>query len=509
MEAYQRKIGILLSYTLTFVNVIVGFIYIPLLIGHLGQNEYGLFQLMGSILIYLSLFDFGLSTTVTRFYSKYIALNDIKNQENVLAISTAIYLFLSVVLAICGYVFYFYLEKIFSSSLSSAEIISAKKMYIVILFIAVITIATSVFNSIINAHERFIFLRLLSIIQTIMRPILVFAVFTVQANALIVVSVQAFLILFGIILKVYYSVYKLKVKIKMHYFDKCLFKEMIKYSFFIFITALMDQIFWQSDQIILGIILGTTSVAVYSIASQIILYYMTLSTSMSSVFLPNITKRVMNKASDSELSQIFVRMGRIQYILLGAVFSGFILFGKDFIFIWVGEGFLQSYYIALIIMIPFTIDLIQNIGLTVLQAKNMYKFRALVFFFMSITNVIFSIPLAIHFGGIGTAIATGVSYLIGNGLIMNVYYLKKVNLDIFIFWKQIFKLSIPIFFSVLIGIFIQQINFHSVTLTFAFKTIIYSIIYFSLMWVIGMNRDEKNIISNFLKVLCSKVSLKI
>lgn len=509
MELNQRKSGIILSYILTFTNVIVGFIYIPLLIHYLGQNEYGLFQLMGSILIYLSLFDFGLSTTVTRYYSKYIALNDIKNQENVLAISSMIYSVLSVLLAIFGYVFYFYLEKIFSDSLSDTQIISAKKMYIVILFIAVVTIFTSVFNSIINAHEKFIFLRLLSIVQTILRPILVLAVFTVQANALIVVLIQAFLIMVGVILKIYYSIYKLEVKIKMHYFDKSLFKEMIKYSFFIFITALMDQIFWQSDQIILGIILGTASVAVYSIASQIIMYYMTLSTAMSSVFLPNITKRVMGKATDLELTKIFVKMGRLQYILLGAVFSGFILFGKDFISIWVGEDFLHSYYIALIVMIPFTIDLIQNIGLTILQAKNMYKFRALVFFFMSIINIIFSIPLAIHFGGIGTAIATGVSYLIGNGLIMNVYYLKKVNLDIFIFWNQILKLSIPIFFSVLIGVFIQIINFDSLMLTFAFKITLYSSIYFSLMWIIGMNREEKNIILDFFKVISSKVTLKI
>ena len=61
------------------------------------------------------------------------------------------------------------------------------------------------------------------------------------------------------------------------------------------------------------------------------------------------------------------------------VLTGFILYGREFIAIWVGEEFNKSYYIALIIMIPFTIDLIQNIGLAILQAKNMYSFRAIVF----------------------------------------------------------------------------------------------------------------------------------
>src|SRR5690606_31980349 len=162
--------------------------------------------------------------------------------------------------------------------------------------------------------------------------------------------------IFGSIMKIYYSFSKLSVKIKFHYFDKPLLKEFIQYSFYIFITMLMDQIYWRSDQVILGIILGTTSVAVFSIGSQIVTYYMTLSTSMSGVFLPNITKKVFSDGTNDELSDILIKVGRIQYILLGMVLTGFILYGREFIAIWVGEEFNKSYYIALIIMIPFTID---------------------------------------------------------------------------------------------------------------------------------------------------------
>ncbi|PGQ16692.1 hypothetical protein COA05_28125 [Bacillus thuringiensis] len=278
-------------------------------------------------------------------------------------------------------------------------------------------------------------------------------------------------------------------------------KEMFRYSFFIFITALMDQIFWRSDQVILGIIVGTSSVAVYSIGSQIIMNYMTLSTAMSGVFLPSITKKVTENVSNDELTDIFIKLGRLQYIILGAVLTGFIMFGKEFIDIWVGDSFSEAYYITLIIMVPFTIDLIQNIGLTILQAKNLYSFRASVFFVMSLLNIVFSIPLAIYYGGIGTAVATSTSYLIGNGLIMNIYYYKKVKLNIIKFWKEMIKISIPLVITCILGIFINEINFNSQILSFLIKLMLYVVTYILVMWALGLNKYEKELILVPLKKL--------
>lgn len=501
MRVNQRKAGVILSYLLTVTNAVVGFIYIPMLIYFLGQDEYGLYQLLGSFLVYLGLFDFGLGKTVTRYYSKYLALKDEKGKENLLAISTIIFSGLSLLLLLVGSILYFYLEEIFKNSLSYSEIIVAKKMYIVILITATFTILTTIFNSIITSFEKFVFLKGLSILQIVIRPVIVLAVFSIEASAFILVIVQAAINIFGILTMMYYSFKKLNVRIKLHYWDKPLLKELVRFSFFIFITAVMDQIFWRSDQVILGIIVGTASVAVYSIGSQIVMYYMNLSTAMSGVFLPNITKKVTQNASNKELTDTFIRIGRLQYILLGAVLIGFILFGKEFIIMWVGEKFALSYYITLIIIIPFTIDLIQNIGLAILQAKNMYGFRALTFLGMAILNVAISIPLAIYYGGIGTAVATGISFFIGNGIIMNIYYYKKVGLDIIKFWKEIFKLSIPMIIPFVIGYFIDKITLGPEVLSLLFKLFLFVIVYIIVAWRLSMNRYEKDLISVPLKTI--------
>lgn len=506
MKVNQKKAGVLLSYFLTSTNAIVGFIYIPFLIYSLGQEEYGLFQLMGSILIYLGLFDGGLSNTVTRYYSKLIALKDEKGKENILFLSTIIYFLFTLLLIVVGIIFYFYLDEIFINSLTSTELVTAKKMYIVILITVVITISTAVFNSIITAHEKFVFLKSIAIIQTIVRPIIVLAVFTIEANAFILIIIQAGINILGIVFKILYSYNKLKVRIRFHFWDKALLKEMSGYSLLIFIGIVMDQIFWRSDQVILGIIDGTASVAIYSIASQIIMYYMTLSTATSGVFLPSITKRVVSNAPVDELTSIFIKVGRLQYIILGVIVIGFLIFGKEFIIMWVGENFVESYYITLIIMIPFTIDLIQNIGLTILQAKNMYGFRTIVFLGMALLKIVISIPLAIHYGGIGPAIATSAAYIIGNGIIMNIYYQKKLKLNIVEFWREIGKISILLIIMIGPGLLISYINMNSQILSLIIKLILFLFVYILLMWKLGMNVYEKELILGPIKKIRRKFS---
>lgn len=83
-----------------------------------------------------------------------------------------------------------------------------------------------------------------------------------------------------------------------------------------------------------------------------------------------------------------MKVGRLQFYLLSLILSGFILFGHSFLHYWVGDGFDLVYWITLIIIVPFTIDLIQNVGLSIMQARNVYHVRAAVYVFVGILNVV-------------------------------------------------------------------------------------------------------------------------
>lgn len=498
----ERKIGILISYLNIILHAVIGFIYVPLLLHYIGKSEYGLYQLIGSFIAYFSIMDFGLTAAVVRFYAKYKAVNDKLGMENILAVAARGYGIIALILFIAGVICYINLDVIFAASMTIAELATAKTFFLLLLFNIVITLTTMIFRAVINANEKFLFLKGTETLQMVLQPVLVVLILQQYPSAVAVAIVQTFLNICLIIARVYYCFIKLKIKIKFHYLDKQLLNDIKKLALSVFVVVLIDQVFFKTNQIILGIVSGTAAVAVYSISSLIYMNYMALSTAISGVYLPHVTEIVAKNEPVKKLSDLFIKIGRYQYYLLALVACGFVIFGRDFINIWAGKDFEEAYWITLLIIIPFTIDLIQNIGLSIMQAQNRYDFRAKVYFAMGLFNLCLAIPLAKQYGGTGCAFATGLSMFLGNGLIMNWYYLKVTKLDILRFWKEIGKISIYVMCLTLVGYGLYNYqNVDSIT-EFIIAITIYTIIYSFVIYKLCMNNSEKEkIVKLFNKVV--------
>ena len=501
----ERKIGIVISYLNIILHAVIGFIYVPLLLHYIGKSEYGLYQLIGSFIAYFSIMDFGLTAAVVRFYAKYKAVNDKTGMENIFAIAARGYGIIALILFVAGFICYLNLDLIFAASMSVAELATAKILFLLLLFNIVITLTTMMFRAVINASEKFLFLKGTETLQMVLQPVLVVLVLQQYPSAVAVAVVQTVLNICLITARCYYCFVKLKIKIKFHYIDKQLLDDIKKLALSVFVVVLIDQVFFKTNQIILGIVSGTAAVAVYSLSSLIYMNYMALSTAISGVYLPHITEIITTDKSVKKLSDLFIQIGRWQYYLLALVASGFIIFGKDFIKIWAGKDFEEAYWITLLIIIPFTIDLIQNIGLSIMQAQNRYNFRAKVYFAMGLFNLCLAVPLAKQYGGTGCAFATGLSMFLGNGLIMNWYYLKVTKLDILRFWNEIGKISIYLMMLTVTGyILYNSQNVHSIT-EFIISIAVYTVIYSLVVYKFCMNKNEKEKISSIFKKVVNVV----
>lgn len=498
----QRKLGIFLSYLNITLQSLLGFLYIPILLHYIGKSEYGLYQLMGSLIAYFGIMDFGLSAAVIRFYAKYLALKDRVGMENILAIALRCYGAVMGVMLIAGGAVYTMLDAAFSGSMTAGEVAEAKDIFLLLLLNIVITLSTMVFRSVINAHERFLFLKGMETVQLVLQPMLVVLLLMHHPSAFSVALVQTGLNLVLGFARVYYCFAKLHVRIRYHYWSHELMVSFRRLALSVFAVTLIDQVFWKTNQIILGVISGTAAVAVYSIASLIYMNYMALSTAISGVYLPHVTGMVARKEPISNLSELFIQIGRWQYYLLALVATGFIIFGKQFIALWAGSGFEDSYIITLLIILPFTVDLIQNIGLAIMQAMNRYDFRARIYFLTGVLNLILAIPLGIKYGGIGCAVATGISMIVGNGFIMNWYYAKEIRLAIDSFWRQIGRISLVTGVCLVIG-YVANIYLlpQRGIVPFVLKAAMYTILYMVMIYAFAMNQMEREKIQAVLRKL--------
>lgn len=495
----ERKIGILLSYTNILLHAVLGFIYVPILLHYIGKSEYGLYQLMGSLIAYFSVMDFGLSATVIRFYTKYKVLKDHRGMENILAVSLRCYGLVMVVALLIGGVCYCFLGDAFGNSMTATEVGEAKQIFLLLLLNIIITLGTMVFRSVINAHEKFLFLKGMETIQLVLQPVLVVLLLMQQPSAFSVALVQTGLNLVLSLARMYYCFHTLHVTIRFHYWNRELFQEFRHLALSVFAVTVIDQVFWKTNQIILGVISGTDAVAVYSISSLIYMNYMALSIAISGVYLPHVTEMIARKEPVSHLSMLFIKIGRWQYYLLGLVATGFIIFGREFIHMWAGDGFEEAYGITLLIILPFTIDLIQNIGNSILQAKNCYDFRAKVLFVSGVFSLGFAIPLGIRFGGTGCAFATGLSMLLGNGLVMNWFYARRIHLAIGEFWRQIGRISLVVLGCFVLGYGMNVWVSASGFLLFACKVVLYTLVYSFLIYQLAMTAEERTKLAGVLR----------
>ena len=430
MKANQLKAGAMLSYASIFITIIIGLLYTPIMLRLLGQSEYGLYSLIGATVGYLSILDLGLGNAIVRYTARNRALGDKDAESNLNGMFLVLYSFIGILTVILGAVLYWNLNKMFGATLSVAELEKAKIMMMLLIFNFAVSFPLGVFGSIMYAHERFIFARVVSMIRSLLNPCIILPLLYLGYGSIAMVVVNTVLNIGCLLINLVYCFRILKINIHFKKFDPILLKEVGGYSFFIFLNIVVDKVLWSSDQFILGMVSGTVLVAIFAVAMQLNTMYIMFSTSVSSVLLPRITMMVANNVSNDDLSQIMIRIGRMQYVVMAFIVSGFVLFGQAFIELWAGANYSNAYCIVLLVMIPVTIPLIQNVGIAILQAQNRNAFRSFVYLGLAVLNVVASIPLAKLWGGIGCAISTGVSLIIGNVIIMNLYYHRRIGLSV-------------------------------------------------------------------------------
>lgn len=217
--------------------------------------------------------------------------------------------------------------------------------------------------------KNFLFQKFLILLQNVCNPLLALPLLIMGYGSIGMVAVTTFLTLLVLVMNVYYSFHNLHIRFCFKKFQLDLLKEMWVFTFFIFINQIIDQINWSVDKFLLGRFAGTTAVAVYGVGGQINSMYIELSSSVSNVFVPKVNRIVAESGDDNELTRLFTKVGRIQFMILGLILSGFIFFGIPFVKIWAGSEYGDSYAVALLLIAPVTVPLIQNLGIEIQRAK--------------------------------------------------------------------------------------------------------------------------------------------
>lgn len=488
----QIKVGAMLSYVSLILSTTISLVYTPFMVRTLGDGEYGVFSLVNSTIAYLTILGFGFEAAIVRYTTKYRVEGEKEKEQSLHGMFFVLYSIIGVIALILGFILSANVPFIFGSKLTANEIgITTKLMYLASVNVAV-TFPFSIFASIVTSYERFIFSKSMQAFRSVLNPLLMTAVLMLGARSIGMILVATFINIFFGMANVIYCFKVLKIKFRFKAFDGPLLKEIVTFSFFIFLGMIVDRLYWNTGNVLLGMLEGAAVITYFNLGVLLNNYYQQLSAAISNLFLPRVTAICSREHTTDELTDLMIRVGRMQFFVLAVALTGFGLLGKMFIrYIWLGEGYEVVYYIAMLLFVPITVPLIQNIGISILQAKNKHAFRAVCYLIISIFNIIMSIPLIKLYGPLGPAVSIAVSYTVGQIIIMNIYYKRVIGLDIPRFWREISKMLPAVFVPMAAMAAFMKLVPLSGRLGFVIYGVIYVALYGICMLTFGLKKEEK------------------
>lgn len=499
----RKKIyGVIFSYIFIVIDIVVGILFVPFLLKGLGENEYGLYKLLLSTASYLSILDFGIGGTMTRYIVKYKTEKNKQKEENFIAIGLIVYSVLSVAVMILGLIICCLLPTIYSKSISQDKMSYAQVVFIIMFLKTSLSLFNHAYDGILSAYEEFTFLKLSKIIEILIRVSLIVLGVLMSPLALIIVIVDLCLAIVLLFVNIMYSKFKTKIKIKLYEWDKPLVKEALIFTSAILGQGIITQFNSNLDNVILGIFSTTAVIAMYSIVLQLFTMYSCLATTVTTIYMPTISESVFNGDSDEEVTRKVITPSRIQLIILLLALTGFYLYGQEFIILWVGEGYEMVYMLSCILLTAATLQLSQNSINSVLKAKNIFHGYVYIIGISTLVNLVITLLLVPKLGPLGAVIGTSVSMLLGYGIALNVYFHCKAKINLKIYFLGTLKGILPsAIISLIIGMGISLLIPKGTIILFILRVITYLIIYIILMCILGFNKQEKLLLGKF----CRKV----
>lgn len=488
----QRKLGTVLSYVYILFNILAGLLVTKYTVHTLGKEEYGLFTLMGGLATNMQILELGLNDSVVRFMSRFRAHDDREGENNFLAHINRIYTLISAAVIVVGVVLWITLPHLFPK-MTAYELVAARAMLTISTVNVAVTLFVNPFTASIVAYERFVLLRSLDIFTVLATNLGVVLVLHMGYRSVQMVAVIASVSFLVLAVKIGYALFVLRIRPKLAAFDKGLIRQVFAFSGAVFVVVIVEQIYWRLDGAILGNMLDMATVGVYSIGMSFSKYFMSFGTAISKVMMPKLVKQVEHGADSTQLTDVLIQVSRLQSIVLLPVLGGLIVFGREFIDLWVGPHFAPAYYVMLVTLVPYSIELIGNVRNQIMQAKDIYWHRSRVILIMSLINVVVTVVLIKVMGMVGAALATGLGIFAGY-IWINELLKKELGLDINRYRREMVHGMLPaMLLAVAVGAATYAVPGHSWGWLIA-RAVVYVVVCAFSVWFIGTRSTEKRML---------------
>jgi len=423
------------------VHAAVGFFLSPFILHRLGDDAFSLWVLIFSLTGYYGLLDLGIRSSIVRYVAKFTATQDQDKLQDFLSTSVAFYAVVSLLALLLTGVGFFHLQSLFR--ITPGFLGSARLLFALAGAGVALSFPLTVFAAVLEGLQKFAWLHLSQVGLTLFRGLFILIVLTRGGGLVAIGAITVGMNFLGYLIFLWMALRALPVRLSTRYVSGHAFWQMLSYSAFAFVILLAEKLRFQSDPILIGALLSSSSIAYFSIASKLVEYSTSAVRSMAVIFTPMSSQ--LHAAGDTRrLRQTLVAGNRACALIIFPLCLILVVLGRSIIEAWVGARYLSSYSVLVLLAVPKTLYLAQSTSTRILLGIGRHRALAAVLLLEGGVNFALTILLLPRFGIIGAALGTAIPLTLTSVLFLPWHACRELDIPLGNFLKQAYKLPLTL-----------------------------------------------------------------
>ncbi len=334
------------------LGILIGLFISPLVVHSLDKEFYGYWTVILSICSQMMMLDLGIRSAIVKYISEIHALQGHAGQAARLLSSAAALL---LILAILGLLILltvgFYLPEIIPIPEQSLSLVQL--VFVIMALEAAIELAFGIFDATLAANERYDLINATNSIRIFIQAVLLL-IFLQNGAGILAVGLIAFCTRLLQRLLTAYLCYRVQpdLQLKPALIERNALKKLAHFGGWAALITICSRIIYQVDTLVVGFLLGPVAVAYYAVPLIVIEMYRSLSQSTSTILTPRFSAlHSLNRSA--ELEQILFRWTSFASLLSVLLGTPLLIFGADFLGLWMGTEFRDSSVILSLLSFPF------------------------------------------------------------------------------------------------------------------------------------------------------------
>lgn len=303
----------------------------------LGVEDYGIYNIVGSVVISLSFIQSALNSATLRFISFELGKSDKGNVSRIFSMSLNIQvLFLCVILLMLETVGLWFLNNVLS--IPPDRIFAANVAYQFSILTFCINVLRVPYNAMLISYEKMSVYAILSIVEAILRLLIVYCLLVLDHDKLIEYSILMFAV--ALLTNAFYMIYCRKLftdscKYKFEK-DKSLFKSMIGFSGWNLVGGLTGMATHEGPNYFMNIYLGVRVNAAMGVAKQVGSAVYNFTENFQTAFRPQIVKYYAADEKENLFELVF-NASKISFFLMFIIGFPVLLCINGILNVWLVE----------------------------------------------------------------------------------------------------------------------------------------------------------------------------